>query len=79
MDDEDIHECLRAHYDNPCQGEVTARASFGGTGALIYECVKHMDESYERNNEHCRNYPDSDIPPAWFDPTYAGERWNDDY
>ncbi|ALF01567.1 hypothetical protein AVU96_gp068 [Mycobacterium phage Snenia] len=23
-------------------------------------------------------YPDTDIPPAWFDPTYAGERWNED-
>ncbi|HUV09950.1 MAG TPA: hypothetical protein VMX12_03165 [Acidimicrobiia bacterium] len=21
----------------------------------------------------------SDVAPAWFDPTYAGERWDDDY
>jgi hypothetical protein len=21
----------------------------------------------------------SDVPPAWFDPTYAGERWDEDY
>ena len=24
-------------------------------------------------------YPDSPIPPKWFDPTAAGERWDDDY
>jgi len=23
-------------------------------------------------------YPDTDQPPAWFDPAYAGERWNED-
>jgi hypothetical protein len=24
-------------------------------------------------------YYQSDVPPAWFDPTYAGERWDEDY
>jgi len=21
----------------------------------------------------------SDVPPAWFDPSYAGERWDEEY
>jgi|TARA_Y100000310_G_C20432547_1_gene692160 hypothetical protein len=24
-----------------------------------------------------RDYPDSPNPPEWFDPTYAGEVWDD--
>jgi len=31
-----------------------------------------------RGLERAREYL-SDVPPAWFDPTYAGERWDEDY
>jgi len=29
--------------------------------------------------EFWAKWADSDIPPPWFDPGYAGERWNEDY
>ena len=70
--------CLRDYGDNTCQGPVSTRLSYAGTGTPINECAFHMDESGRRNEEHMRNYPDSDQPPSWFDPTYAGERWNED-
>jgi len=30
-----------------------------------------------RADERAREYM-SDVPPAWFDPAYAGERWHED-
>lgn len=70
--------CLRDYGENTCRGEVTARLSYAGTGTVIHECAFHLDESGKQNEEHCRNYPDSDVAPWWFDPTFAGERWNED-
>lgn len=35
----------------------------------------HYDD--EGNLECMQSHSDS--PPAWFDPSYAGEHWNDDY
>jgi hypothetical protein len=69
------HECLR-RGDGKCQGEVSGRASYGGTGTMIYECVFHMDESAEKNQALRERYPEHQ--PADFDPTYAGESWYED-
>lgn len=40
-------------------------------------CAHHAEEHYARL-EWARGY-DSDVPPAWFDETFAGERRSDDY
>ncbi len=68
--------CLREN--DQCRGEVSERASFAGTGTLIAECAAHLDRSIESNQRHREIYPDSPNAPSWFDPTDAGERWDDD-
>lgn len=32
----------------------------------------------DRNRDSIARYADSDVVPEWFDPTIAGERWDDD-
>lgn len=76
-----MHDCL----DGPvgCKGETFERYSLSGSGMTFPRCEKHYDEYVNRVqpqiDEINERYPDSDIPPSWFDPTYAGEHWNDDY
>lgn len=41
---------------------------------LCEPCLDRRLEGLERAREYM-----SDVPPDWFDPTYAGERWDDDY
>ena len=43
-------------------------------------CERHGMARLDLQEEINRKYaPESDVPPAGFDPTYAGERWEDDY
>ncbi len=71
-------DCLRHNPDaDDCKGWVTTRYSELGTA--IRECDYHMGRSLERNARTREEYPDSPNPPAWFDATAAGERWDDDY
>ena len=73
-------ECLEyGHPDDPCKGPVIYRLSPNGTGMRIPRCARHEEQAEERRQEISRNYPDSPIAPDWFDPSYAGERWDDDY
>lgn len=69
-------ECLRG--PDGCRGPIRERVAAGGT-TMIYECETHMAQSMERLDRISRDYPDSPVPPSWFDPAYAGERWDDDY
>ena len=32
----------------------------------------------DRYENSIERYADSDVPPDWFDPAAAGERWDDD-
>ena len=41
-------------------------------------CVKHQEEREVQAEELRERYPDSFMAPAGFDPSYAGERWEDD-
>jgi hypothetical protein len=77
MIDTSVLVCLRSGGKTPCSGEVSIR--YSDLGAEIPECEFHMDESYARIDEIRSRYPDSPIAPAWFDPSAAGERWDDDY
>lgn len=40
---------------------------------LCSECKERSLRADERAREYM-----SDVPPAWFDPTYAGEVWHED-
>ncbi len=71
-------ECLNRH-DGNCSGNVEYRESLSGTGTPIPRCDGHWSERLELQDRLRRDYPDTSTPPAWFDPAYAGESWDDDY
>jgi hypothetical protein len=70
-------ECLDFRKGG-CLGAVLMRGSLTGTGTAIPRCDRHWVLRLEKEAEHREVYPDSPNPPSWFDPTYAGERWDDD-
>lgn len=69
--------CLDVRKGN-CHGDVELRPSLTGTGTSIARCDRHWEERLAWQEEHNRAYPDSPVPPAWFDPEAAGERWEED-
>ena len=38
-------------------------------------CTRHANAFWALRERTLRDYPDSDIAPAWFNPTDAGETW----
>jgi len=57
----------------PCEALAVDRTPAGR--AL---CITHLAGFWEQREKTNRDYPDSDVPPEWFDPMAAGERWNED-
>lgn len=69
--------CLRAPHDQEhCTRELVQR--FTDLDTEIWECTYHSEQSLQRNRELNERYPDSPNPPSWFDPTIAGESWDED-
>lgn len=68
-------ECLESGPD--CRGKV----DMWTTDGLRYwpRCDFHGERRLERYENSIERYANSDVAPSWFDPSYAGERWNDDY
>jgi hypothetical protein len=64
--------------DPECTGTVELRPSLSGTGTPIARCDGHWAARQAFQRRHERDYPDSPVPPRWFDPAAAGERWNED-
>ena len=72
-------ECLD-QYQGDCTGEVEMRFPLSGTGKSFPRCKGHWEKRLDKQEEINRRYaPNSDEPPDGFDPTYAGERWDEDY
>ena len=75
-------DCLDSDQGG-CEGETFERPSLSGSGMRFPRCDKHYQEYVDRVASKIeatrRRYPDSATPPEWFDESYAGERWNDDY
>lgn len=69
-------ECLDG-YRGSCSGTVEYRHT-SSFGKGFPRCEKHHAERMARRQNSIEQYADSDVPPAWFDPTAAGERWNED-
>jgi hypothetical protein len=65
-----------------CQGEVYNYLALSGSGERYPRCDKHYGEYVIRVQPKIdavrERYPDTDTAPDWFDPTYAGESWNED-
>lgn len=56
------------------------RESLSGTGTPIPRCDRHWSERLDIQEGINRRYaPSSDVPPRGFDPSYAGECWDEDY
>jgi hypothetical protein len=65
-------------FPTGCAGEVFTRYSRSGMTST-FRCDAHESAHQDVLDGISRRYPDSDVAPDWFDPTYAGEQWNDDY
>jgi hypothetical protein len=77
MTADDTLTCLDDH-DGNCSGDVRWRVGTSGTGRNFPRCEAHWAKRLDRQARIDRDYPDSPVPPPWFDPTVAGERWDDD-
>lgn len=62
--------------DWPDEDAIEYRVQVGGVGTFgrCPACVERIHEAGERAAEYR-----SDVAPSWFDPDYAGERWDSDY
>lgn len=69
------NECLE--YGDECHGPVELH-SLDGRRAWP-RCDFHFERRYDRWENSIERYADSDVAPSWFDPSIAGERWDDDY
>ena len=70
--------CLDRH-EGGCEGEIEYRHPLSATGKAFPRCDKHWEARLLVQERINNRYPDSDTPPSWFDPAYAGERWDEDY
>jgi hypothetical protein len=71
-------ECLDGPED--CSGAVLFRIPLSPSGRSFARCDKHWADRLDQEAETVRKYGSwqSDVPPDWFDPAYAGERWNEE-
>lgn len=77
LDEEDEPlECLDDYGDNECKGPVEYRCPLSPSGRAFPRCEHHWELRLDKEENMI---PDSDVAPAWLDPSYAGERWEDDY
>lgn len=70
-------ECLDEHLGK-CEGPVGWH-TVGRSLKAWPRCERHAEERWERYEDSIERYADSDVEPNWFDASYAGERWSDDY
>lgn len=70
-------ECLDDCGDGTCFGPVGYHAVPGGNA--FPRCDHHFAGRLDRYENSLERYADSDVAPSWFDPSYCGERWDEDY
>lgn len=73
--EEDL-ECINA--DHTCKGKVEYRMPLSPSGTPFPRCEKHWQQRLDTEEQIRQRYPDSPFPPADFDPSYAGESWDED-
>ena len=74
-----MQECMESEDKRtPCEGAVQLRLH-PYTTVSWPRCDIHFHRWMEKLEENERRYHGhSDVPPSDFDPTYAGERWDED-
>lgn len=70
-------ECLDDYGEGTCSGPVEYRMALSATGRSFPRCEKHWAERLEEQDRINARYPQH--APSDFDPSYAGERWEEDY
>ena len=69
--------CLESDQpSSPCAGAVEFRDL--GRDAQYARCDAHFAVRLEVQERINCDYPDSPHAPSWFDPTAAGESWDED-
>ena len=71
--------CCLDEWRGDCEGAVEYRMPLSPTGASFPRCDKHWGERVEIQEGINERYPDTPNPPSDFDPSYAGEHWDEDY
>jgi hypothetical protein len=79
LEDELAEELTCLDQGPDCEGAVEYRYPLSSTGKPFPRCDHHWTKRLKVQEGINRRYPDSPIPPAGFDPTYAGESWDEDY
>lgn len=69
-------KCLDATAGE-CSGAVQYRMPVSATGKSFPRCDRHWSKRLDERDRINRDYPDSPVPPPWFDAADAGERWDD--
>jgi hypothetical protein len=68
-------DCLERGPD--CEGQV---GDWYTSGPRSWpRCDFHGNRRMDAYENSMERYADSDVVPSWFDPSYAGEHWDDDY
>jgi hypothetical protein len=60
-----------------CDGGVEYRMALSATGRAFPRCDKHWADRLDVQQGINERYPDSPFPPSDFDPSYAGESWDE--
>jgi hypothetical protein len=77
---EETPDCLDSptgSQDDVCAGPVEYRMALSGTGKSFPRCEHHWHKRLEVQEGINRRYPEHQ--PSDFDPSYAGESWDEDY
>jgi hypothetical protein len=68
-------KCL--NENDECRGGVELRYPLSGSGKWFPRCEFHWEKRLIQQDQINRRYPYHQ--PSDFDPSYAGERWDEDY
>jgi hypothetical protein len=68
--------CLDAWQGEECDGPVERRPAMSPTGVWHPRCERHFAIRLDRQRGIEERYPQH--APADFDPTYAGESWDEE-
>jgi hypothetical protein len=78
-----MHDCIEHDDPRDCVGEVSYYEALSGSGISYHRCEAGYEDYLNRLLPQLKDiserYPDSPTPPEWFDPSYAGESWDEDY
>jgi hypothetical protein len=71
-------ECLDGPDD--CNGVIEYRPSLSPSGKSFPRCDRHWLKRLDEDEAMTLRVGSwrSDVPPPWFDPLDAGERWDED-